>query len=382
MKIVYAHNSDISIKSANRVQVLSMCKAFGKIGHSVVLAVPGNSLDIEKVELEIVEEFGIKSDFRIRRIPVLSWGRRLRKYTSFLYLKRILIEEAPDLFFTRDILYLSKGIAAGFPSIIELHNNKFHIGSPWLDKYLTKKFLSLTNHKNLRLVIAISEQMRQFWIQRGIDAKKIIALHDGFDAEEFQQVVSKRECRTRLGLPHDQIIATYTGNLFPNRGVSKIIELAKHLQQVLFVLVGGPERFRVSLEAEADQLSLKNVRFVGQIDHSLIKYYLYASDILLGIWSKEVPTIGYCSPLKVFEYMASGRKIVAMGFPTILEVLRNDSNALISDPENFEEFMGKVAQAVEGDDRIGLQARTEAFSKYSWTNRVKMLLEKRDPMDQ
>lgn len=376
MKILYAHNSDISTKSANRVQVLSMCKAFGKIGHSVVLAVPGNSLDIEQFEADIKAEFGIKNDFRIRRIPFLPWGRRLRKFTSFLYLKRILREEAPNIFFTRDILYLSKGLAAGFPSIIELHNNKFHNGSPWLDKYLTRKFMSLTSHKNLRLVIAISEQMRQFWMQRGVDAQKILSLHDGFDAEEFPQVESKRECRTRLGLPHDRIIATYTGNLLPNRGVGQIIELAKRLDQVLFVVVGGPENYRTELEETAKKLGLDNIRFMGQVDHAQISGYLYASDILLAIWTRKVPTINYCSPLKVFEYMAAGRTIVAMGFPTILEVLQNNANALIAIPDDFNDLLGKVVQAIDEDDRIGQQARMDAFSKYSWIRRVEILLEK------
>ena len=64
---------------------------------------------------------------------------------------------------------------------------------------------------------------------------------------------------------------------------------------------------------------------------------MFASDILLALWSKKVLTINYCSPLKLFEYMASGRTIIAHDFITIKEVInekngylidRNDKNAL------------------------------------------------------
>jgi glycosyltransferase involved in cell wall biosynthesis len=63
--------------------------------------------------------------------------------------------------------------------------------------------------------------------------------------------------------------------------------------------------------------------------------------VLLALWSKKVPTINYCSPLKIFEYMASGRIMVAHGFPTIKEVIKHNKNGLLARPDDFNDLVEK-----------------------------------------
>ena len=74
--------------------------------------------------------------------------------------------------------------------------------------------------------------------------------------------------------------------------------------------------------------------------------YLY-SGYSVSLWSYEVPTINYCSPLKIFEYMAAGRTILAQGFPTILEVLHNNENAIIAKPDSFQDLYDKLKYALD-----------------------------------
>ena len=54
------------------------------------------------------------------------------------------------------------------------------------------------------------------------------------------------------------------------------------------------------------------------------------------IWTDKTNTMNYCSPLKLFEYMAAGRIIVGHDFPTISEVLTNNETALLVPPDSFE----------------------------------------------
>jgi len=121
---------------------------------------------------------------------------------------------------------------------------------------------------------------------------------------------------------------------------------------------------------------IDNISFIGQIPHKDTPKYLFASDILLALWSKDVPTINFCSPLKVFEYMASGRTIVAYGFPTIREVLNNKKNALLVEPESIEELKNAVDYALKEDvSFLGRNARNDVFENYSWIDRAKRILE-------
>jgi glycosyltransferase involved in cell wall biosynthesis len=143
------------------------------------------------------------------------------------------------------------------------------------------------------------------------------------------------------------------------------------------MIIGGPDKQRLYYQKMAAEKELTNIEFIGRIEHKRIPDYLYASDVLLAIWSEKVPTINYCSPLKVFEYMASGRIIVAHSFPTIKEVLTHGETALLADPYSADDLLKKLQKglSLEYPSTIAEQARLLAFEKYSWTIRAKKILE-------
>ena len=104
--------------------------------------------------------------------------------------------------------------------------------------------------------------------------------------------------------------------------------------------------------------------------------YLQAADVLLMLFTWDVPTIRYCSPLKVFEYMAAGRPIVGEAYPTITEVLKHNQTALLAKPGDFEDLCKnlKVALSGDGTSQMARLAREKAFNKYSWEIRAKSIL--------
>ena len=172
-------------------------------------------------------------------------------------------------------------------------------------------------------------------------------------------------------------VVTYTGGLYMHRGIENIIYLAKAFPNLHFCVVGGPEKNRQHFQKLSQEKSISNIKFMGFVEHNLIPDYLYASDILLALWSSKVPTINYCSPLKIFEYMAAGRTIVAHDFPTIREVLENEKDAILCEPDNFNSLRLGLIKALDEKNsaNFGKLSRNKAFKLYSWDNRVSKLLE-------
>jgi glycosyltransferase involved in cell wall biosynthesis len=226
---------------------------------------------------------------------------------------------------------------------------------------------SVDNGKILKIV-SISEALKQALINYGFNGSRIIVAHDGFDPEKFHEIIDTKDARIALKLPLDSKIITYTGSLYKDRKIENIIRLAERFQDALFVVVGGPNDQCEYYRRVAQSRGLKNVHLTGQVKHSTVPFYLQASDILLALWSSEVPTINYCSPLKIFEYMASGKLILAHGFETIKEVLSDGVNAVIVEPDSFEDLCDKLDYILTNDDlqHLGDNARKIAFEKYSW----------------
>jgi glycosyltransferase involved in cell wall biosynthesis len=183
--------------------------------------------------------------------------------------------------------------------------------------------------------------------------------------------------RKKLHLPLDKKIVLYTGSLYANRGIDNILKLAKLFPQVYFLVIGGPEKQKNDYIKSALIQKTKNIRFLGYIPHFKVKDYLIAADVLLMIWSKEVKTINYCSPLKVFEYMASGRIIVGHAFPTIKEVLTDGETAYLTNPDSFDELQMKISLALAQNypNSMAQTAQRLALNKYSWKVRAQTILE-------
>ncbi len=371
MEILYLHNVVIKEHTANITQVLSMCNAFSFLGHKVTLALPvSHALDNEAFYKTLKKTYHI--DDGVELIPIKNpiKNRKLSKFTNHLFLKKILLKKY-DLCYTRDVNFLGACLNKNLKTIYESHNFRIHHGSKWLDSFLKRKLHRCTKKPNFIRLISISQNLSNYWSDYGIDKQKLSTLHDGFSANKYKKEYTISEARAMLNISQDLFIAAYTGNLYPNRGVGILIELAKYFPQVNFYIIGGPKKFIPELKSKSS--SLKNIYFIGPVPFEEIHLYQFAANVNLGIWSEKVPTINYCSPLKIFEYMAVNRPVVAMGFKTIKEVLRDGENAYISEPGDIEDLKAKLKNAID-DGNEAITCRTEALQKYSWEKRAEKVL--------
>ena len=359
------------------LQVFSMCAAFVTAGYKVTLAMQKNEGFENNLEEFINNSFKSGVDFEIKTWNQKSKNLFINRFLVKRNIVQIAKQNSPDIIFSRDAFILNDLTKFNIPLVFESHNARLHPRHDILHKFLEKRLLRVTRSPNFQCLFSISEALSQYWRGRGVPQKKLFSWHDGFDTSLFEKYIDKNTARLKLNLPIDKKIVTYTGGLYPDRGIDKIVYLAKDFPDIYFLIIGGPEKNRQHLQKMSQKESLLNINFLGFVEHNSIPNYLYASDILLALWSSKVPTMNYCSPLKIFEYMATGRTILAHDFPTIREVLENEKDSILCEPDSFNSLKSALSKALveENTSNYGMVARNKAFKLYSWDNRVAKLFE-------
>lgn len=376
-KLLYIHAVPIDSLAANSVQVLSMCQSFARLGLDVTLAVPVGASELSEEELKraIETKMGAYPLFSVTTFKQrLLFGRG--KLLSCYFPARVLIKNLkPDLIFLRNVVLVHAAIANNVPFIYESHNSLMHDSSRLLNMIWTKYIVRISSNTLMKKFIAISGALGDFWIKQGIADEKVLSVHDGFDEAMFKDQLSIKEARAMLEMPLLDKTVLYVGSLYRDRGIEDIIFLASELPTIKFRVVGGPDAERSRYIELASAEDVGNIEFLGSIEHRKVPTYLFSSDILLMTWSSAVKTIEYCSPLKLFEYMAAGRVIVGHGFRTIREVLVDGEDSYLADPESREELLKQLTRAIADDSQLfGDRARAKAFNEYSWDRRAGLIM--------
>jgi len=373
LKIHYVHSRPADSQEANIIQVLQMCRAFGRLGHEVVLSLPGTSQ--EQTETALAARMGGDLSFRARTFRRARTGGRFKSLSCIPGARAEVAAVRSDLLFVRDALLLPFLSPRHSRVVFEIHNT--FVGSPWFSNgVIAPQLVRIARQKKLKAFVTISDALKRWWEDRGIPREKGLAAHDGVDLKEFAGI-PQAEARRTLGLPEGGKIVVYTGSLYLDRGVGRILRLAKDRPDVRFIIVGGPEDRRAELEIWRQKEKLNNVELVGHRPQKDVPLYLAAADVLLALWSKSVPTMNYCSPLKLFEYLAAGRLIVADGFPTIREVMKDGQHGFLVDPQSYEALHSAVtaALALSQSDAAAMGRRTEELAgEYTWEKRCRSIL--------
>jgi glycosyltransferase involved in cell wall biosynthesis len=364
MKILYLNSGPFNSEMANLRQVKAMCYAMAESNFDITLSLPG-------VKPDNYKKPNYKIDFRKQYTK-----GKFDRYISVYPLLKSIKKENPDILYIRDSVILTYAYLFSRRDIIfESHNNSLHEGIPILNRFLRWLLKKGLFKRRVIKLVTISHALKEYWVNQGIPSEKITAVHDGVDVKMFGKKKSKLLARKELSLPTDKIIVSYTGRLYADRKIENIITLASKFNNILFLVVGGPNENAQLYRNEALKMQLSNILFTGQVKQPAVSDYLAASDILLALWSSEVPTINYCSPLKLFEYMAANRVILAHGFPTIKEVLIDKVDALLVKPDDTNDLINKLDEALNlsKPEVLADNAYEKAVNEYTWSKRVEQI---------
>lgn len=355
MSLVYASNILPATREANAIQIDRMCRALSLAGWRVVLTAIGPP----------------PQGARPYRMTMLPWRFRRLRNRLMRGLTRIVVRRhGADILFTRSPFLAIAGLHGTTPIVLELHSLPEH------QSQTQAALRRLLPHPNLRRIVTISQALADDLVaeygppHHGCD---IVVAHDGADAGP----------RPGPRAPHDGPIKVgYFGHLYPGKGMETIAALAPLLPDMRFEVYGGTEadlaRWRAACAGQA------NLTLHGHIPHAEVAARMTECDILIAPYAAQVSHAGggdigrWMSPLKLFEYMAAERPIVASDLPVLREVVRDGETALLcapGDPAAFAGALTRLAADPALRARLGSAGRDLLEAEYTWDRRARRVLE-------
>lgn len=368
MRLVYIANLRLPTEKAYGVQIAKMCEAFADIGQEVRLLHPYRKNP--NIKQDLFSYYSIKNNFSNKVVAVKDFylpgfldkiSFVIKNYLSAKALVREALKEGADIYYTRDertAYILNKKDKNVVFECHRFSNNKKHL------------------YPRFKKIVAISQGLKYDLEKCGVKNSSILVASDGVDLKEFNISTPKEEARKSLELPQDKKIIMYTGHLFEWKGADTLLRVAQTTEDnILFVFVGGTDRDVSDFKKRAERLG--NVLVLGHKPHKDIPTYLKAADILvLPNSAKEEISSLYTSPLKLFEYMASGRPIVASDLPSIREVLGDQNSVLFKpdDPASLADGITKILDSTVFAESLARKA-FEDVQGYTWQKRAQKIID-------
>ncbi len=367
MNIALISPTPIPARTANSIQVMKMAQAIAQTDHGLRVFAPGADPCVDWQSL--AQQYGLMAKLDITWLP--AWSA-LRRYD---YAWRALREAqawGADLIYTRLPQGATLAARSGMPTIFELHD----MPSGGMGPRLLRGFMRGPGAR--RIVVNtkfLEDQVRRHY---GGSEKLLLVAPNGVDLRRYEKLLTPKQARKRIGQPEGFTVG-YSGHLYQGRGIGFMLELARQLPQMQFLFVGGRPVDVASRQRQARELP--NAHFTGFVPNAELPLYQAACDVLLLPYRQQVAGSGggdiapYTNPLKMFEYLAARRPIVASDLPILREVL-NSKNAIMlpsGDKEAWTEALNKLQKSPRQRKTLSVAAQTTA-RHYTWQKRAERIL--------
>jgi glycosyltransferase involved in cell wall biosynthesis len=364
--LLYAHEPGMKAELGGVRKVLELAKHLNRSGHRALVFAPDF--------LRILSE----PDVPVRSYRTLKgrWLRPLSAYVMMVAAPLLALGKLrPDVVYARTNRSILPGLFARFIRarfLFEVNGDAYaeqRGRAGWLRSVtiLTAEWL---NCQLAHVVIAITPGLKQMVEQRyGVDAEKVKLVPSGTDPCHFTPG-DLIEARRRLGLPEEGFLIAFVGVLYEHQGVATAIralpEIRAHCPSTRLLVIGdGPAR--ASLEAEAESLGVRSaIAFAGAVPYRRVPDYISAADCCVAPF---VASRGETSPLKLFDYLACGRPVVASEIPSVRELIKG-SGAILPVPPDAPALLAEAIVSLLKDptrrQQMGAAGRRFIESGHGW----------------
>lgn len=359
MRILYSHR--IQSRDGQSVHLDAMVEALRAAGHEVRVAGPS-----------LYEKAGFGGESRMvalvrRLLPGFAVELAEFAYTlpAWRRLRQAAAEFQPDVIYERyNLFHLAGALVArarGVPLLLEVNaplaeertrfgNLRLRRLARWSERFVWRR---------ADRVLPVTEVLAGHVTAAGVPRDRIEVIPNGIDLADFPAPAAEDPAAEQ-----ETLTLGFVGFVRDWHGLDRVVRAIAAWQGSprLGLLVVGEGPARPGLEALAAELGIaERVRFTGLAERDAVPGLIAGFDIAL-----QPASVAYASPLKVFEYMAAGRAIVAPDQPNLREVLEDGRTALLFDPEDPEAFWRAVLRLTEDAAlrrRLGEAARAEILRR-------------------
>jgi glycosyltransferase involved in cell wall biosynthesis len=376
------------------VHVRELVAAFGRAGHSVVLAAPTlvkspweKPADVDATVLHLPPAAELEAcvddlrtfteSFRVAESLPGELRAMLAQRELLEQLTKRFEKAPPDFIYERAALYGTAGAEAArkldVPRVVELN-------APLADEqssYRGTGFSELAyqaEHATLRdadAIVTVSRLLRDYVVSLGISTDRVHVHPNGVDTTVFSAGPPERSVKSRWGLGPGPVVG-FVGGLRAWHGTETLPVLLDTLRTRypdVQLLIAGDGPLRAPLERDFERRGIgANVVFTGWLPHEQVPGVIRQFDIALAPYSERAYA-SYASPLKLFEYMACGKPVVAPALGQIEEVVSDGETGLLY-PHQASDKLADACMRLLADDalreRLGRAAIARVDGHYSW----------------
>jgi glycosyltransferase involved in cell wall biosynthesis len=377
LKILYHHRT--RSKDGQHVHISELIGALRNLGHEVMVVAPA-AMERAKFGADAGAVAMMK-----RYVPRFAYELMEFGYSLIAYqrLRRAVLSFRPDCLYERYNLFLPAGVWLkknfGLPMLLE-------VNSPLYEERDTYEGISLRRlagwsqryvWRGADFVLPVTAVLAGMVLAAGVPKERIAVIPNGIDPERFgNNSLSIEDAKSKLGLGH-RLVLGFTGFVREWHGLDRVVDLIADRAEGagLHLLVVGDGPARESLQARARHRGIADrVTVTGIVDRDQVPDYVAAFDIAL-----QPSVVPYASPLKLFEYLAMGRAIVAPASPNITEVLTDGENAVLFDPDQTDGMLRAIERICSDGElrrRVADGARdTIVRRKLTWGNNAQRVVE-------
>jgi glycosyltransferase involved in cell wall biosynthesis len=376
--LIYVPVAALDGEGATNTHVRELAEDLAKLGNQVTVVCQLNNTTYR----------GLSSIKRVRKID----GKVVRFIFSTihgLFLGMVTVSRRKyDLVYARAALngfnaYLVASLAR-LPCVIEVNGlmrTEIKVGwVGWWRKaagYIMSWFEDMS-FRRCRHLIAVTPEIKEALIAGlGLEPGKITVIPNGANIDLFKPMDSKL-AKKRLGLTELSRLIVFVGHLIAWQGVEYLIRSIPRVVRDCpdaTVLIVGEGLIKERLVKLAEQIGISDrVIFTGMIPYDKVPLYINACDVCAA---PKLPLgIGY-SPLKLYEYMACGKPVVATrtsGF----EILEQNNAGLLVNPQNSEELGNAILKLLKDEGlrrQMGENGRKYVVENHSWESVAKRVAE-------
>jgi glycosyltransferase involved in cell wall biosynthesis len=361
--------------------VRGFLRAVKLLGHDVTALV--SSSDCTEwcgIPIVSIPEPDVSSSLALDRKPRVA--RALKHICNNIaveqVMKNLIREFSPELIYERYSPFGGAGSICSrkmrIPHILEVNALLAEEGKRYRRQKLQEasEFLEQTAFQATSLIVTVSQALKDSLIESGITATKIIEVSNGVD-EMFFAPVESLACDSFQG----NIVLGFVGSLKPWHEINLIVDTFRILASdpVYHLLVVGDGPLMKTLKALKREFPGR-VTLTGAIDHQDVPRYIHAMDIALAPYPKLDKF--YFSPLKLLEYMALGKTIVATDVGQISTLITHGETGWLVPPDNSQHFIEAIRRLSKDRtlrEKLGSKAAAEARASHSWRQRVSFIFD-------